>query len=144
MTVCPYCGEEGIESRMPGLVLDKPVVAYNGMAVDLSAQQFMIIEALAHKWPNLCTKEHMMLWVWHTTEEPETSSNAAAVQLVYVRRALFLIGLAIETVWAVGYKLRTVEELGDDYVKRYALHKSYTGAFPSSGRKVPKPYKALT
>jgi DNA-binding response OmpR family regulator len=87
------------------------VVSYEGVAVELTAKEFALLEFLMLRRGAACSRAELLTEVWHST--PEAGTNVVDVYITYLRKKL---GAAhpednawtsvIETVRGLGYRMR--------------------------------------
>ena len=109
MTSCPCCGSEVSRPVLVSLDTNTVSTAKGSMRVEPQCAEF--VAALLRKYPNAIRIEALGLAVWGESFF-DLKENTLRVGLHKARKAIAPLGIAIETISGVGYRLSTSKTEG--------------------------------
>ena len=99
---CQSCGRPFEKTKDKfGIALTFTTLSYKGNQIRLTLRESKIMEGLLKAMPNEVAKEHLFLSVWNVN----TEAKIMEVYICKIRKKLKNLGVRIETIWGVGYKL---------------------------------------
>lgn len=117
--LCPFCQENHISMKVPGLTIDGNTLHRNGKKVKVSQTLVKLTEALAVKYPNVVKFEQILLYIYAGKDEPEDASNTLKVFCSHLRKFLPKIDMQIENEWSIGYRLVLDEDAKEESTRVY-------------------------
>lgn len=79
-------------------------VGWTAGAVHLQPNHAKVMELLARKMPRTARRDEIIFAVWDDAE-PEFVENNLKVMIFQIRRRIASLGLSIENVFGIGYRL---------------------------------------
>jgi DNA-binding response OmpR family regulator len=107
--ICPCCGQSVQDGERLIVSLDANACSRMGTVVRLSRYQAVILHMLAESHPKPVLHDRLIMGVYGAAGGPPGDSNSFAVQITKLRRTVEHIGVRIENVHALGYRLRFAE-----------------------------------
>lgn len=101
-TTCPCC-HQPVESEDLIVSLDDNRVARGEVIVALSPMETVIAHTLFRRYPGTVTRENMFD-ACHGANPPD-NDNSIKVHVSHLRKSLRLVGVGVQAVYGVGYRL---------------------------------------
>lgn len=99
---CPCCGA-AISAAKPFVDLNTNRLVYGNKSVHLGKIEAAIVDKLCRRAPGTVDRDSIILHTW--TDEPEDAHAVLKSTMNRIRRKLDLIGVTIESVYGVGYRV---------------------------------------
>lgn len=106
-TKCPCCGTT---VNKPILVdITANIISFGGIEVRVPTRWAEVMRIMVGRMPHPATTDQVIGALWAERDEPENIGNNVKVVISQLRHALVGSGLAIRTVYGVGYKLERAD-----------------------------------
>ena len=109
---CPCCGQPAQFPRVT-VSLDFNSLSFRGQVVFLPRQMTEIASVLAGRMPGICTREALIARAWGVRFVDDCAVRVGVSRL---RRLIKRIGLAIESIRGVGWRLIVISEQTENAV----------------------------
>ncbi len=102
---CPHCGAP--MRSLPALLVEpsKRTATRFGITVGLTGQQTVILDLLDRRYPSYVRAEAVVEQIYGQYNEPDQAERVVMVQISYLRRVVAGLGVTIDNVHGVGYRL---------------------------------------
>ena len=100
---CPECGRPYDNPEAHGMTVAVDTVWHNGEHVKVTVREAQIIHEMMKVFPRSIERNTLFARVWGLNSD--VFDKCLDVFMVKIRRKIRVIGLGVETIWGIGYKL---------------------------------------